>query len=138
MRLQHFAGTLAVALVIGAVDARAQSDAGFPPHDRSSPTESSRYQIVQSEIAGRYTFLLDRFGGAMWVLVLKADSTYGWESLPDPVRRSDEIRTAGRVNYQLFLSGIAARYMFLVNVNDGSTWNLRTNDRGDFHWVFVN
>ena len=41
-------------------------------------------------------------------------------------------------NYQFFISGIGARWMFLVNVNDGATWNLRTNDRGEYVWVFVN
>ncbi len=32
--------------------------------------------------------------------------------------------TTDKVNYQLFISGLGARYTFLLHVNSGKTWQL--------------
>jgi len=43
-------------------------------------------------------------------------------------------RNDRRVNYQLFTSGIALRYTFLMNVNTGATWQKLETPEKDLVW----
>jgi len=139
MRLPQLAAVVAVALALSSPNARAQSESAFPAHDRSSSTEGARYEVVQANYAARFTFLADRFGGSVFLLVEKADSSgFRWQPIPDPTHQPQEQVNLGRVNYQLFVSGLSARNIFLVNVNDGYTWSLFMDTRGNYFWKVVN
>ncbi|MDE4917017.1 hypothetical protein ACUXAV_001637 [Cupriavidus metallidurans] len=94
----------------------------------------ARFEIVQSELALRWTFKLDKQSGVVYQLVASKDGVLSWDemarykhTLPDPV-------VAGKTNYQIFLSGIAAKNTFLINVNSGATWQLQGSDSGN-SWV---
>ncbi len=47
----------------------------------------------------------------------------------------------GKIRYQLFLSGLAARHTFLMNTDNGKTWQIRsfTNKSGneDSAWFLL-
>jgi len=47
-----------------------------------------------------------------------------WQLIARLKHPDGDPREPGRVNYQLFISGIANRHTFLVNVNNGATWQL--------------
>jgi hypothetical protein len=83
---------------------------------------TARYEIVQSELAVRYTFRVDRVCGNVSQLVQTADDDLTWqivEVVGKPACAAD-----GRARYQLFSSGLAARNTFLMNTDTGATWQM--------------
>jgi hypothetical protein len=51
-------------------------------HTSSLVPQSDRYEIVQSEIAAKWTFRLDRFCGNVVQLVSTADGSDAWQNMP--------------------------------------------------------
>ena len=86
--------------------------------------ENGRYEVITSSIAVRDTFLLDRETGETWVLT-EAKTNYVWQKL---IRQANlkEILPDGFTGpaYQIVISGIAAKDIFLVNTITGATWTL--------------
>jgi hypothetical protein len=106
-------------------------------HARTTAAADARFQVVQSQIAVRWTFLVDTWDGTVWQLASeeekiadgKTNQNAIWQRVGAP---SDANRKAGTLNYQFFLSGVAARWMLLTNVHTGDTWQLvRFVDDGD-------
>jgi len=93
-----------------------------PPaiHQQSSSVPGARYEIVQSELAARWTFRLDRFTGRVAQLVATKDSSTAWEDML--VIGRPQIATPTRARFQIFTSGLAARHTFLIDVDTGRTW----------------
>ena len=55
-------------------------------HQFSSVPDSSRYEIVQSEMGARYTFKIDKYKGEVFQLVKSFNDDLSWESLGiDPI-----------------------------------------------------
>jgi hypothetical protein len=94
----------------------------------------ARFEIVQSELAVRWTFKLDKFTGAVFQLVATKDGGVAWDEVPRLRSRAPDPVTPNRVNYQIFISGMIARNMFLMNVNSGATWQLQGGNDG-VSWV---
>ncbi|MBC8637308.1 hypothetical protein IAG25_10840 [Caballeronia sp. EK] len=94
----------------------------------------ARFEIVQSELAVRWTFKLDKFAGVVFQLVATKDGGVAWEEVPRLRGRTPDPATPNRVNYQIFLSGMVARNMLLLNVNSGATWQLQSGNDG-ISWV---
>jgi hypothetical protein len=113
---------LAAFSLVSAVNASAQSD--FAQHERSAAPPESRYQLVQSTLVARSTFRLDKMLGQIDQIVMRDDSSITWQRVPRREHPSGDPQVTGRVNYQLFLSGLANRHTYLMNVNNGSTWQL--------------
>jgi hypothetical protein len=104
-------------------------------HQRTTPPPEARYEIISSELAAKHTFRLDRFTGQTAQLVMQDDSTLTWELILKQTHPLGDTRTPGRANYQMFSSGLAARYTFLINVNTGSTWQIEDDPAEGLFWA---
>ena len=100
----------------------------------TSYPEKGRYEVITSSIAVRDTFLLDRETGDTWVLT-ESKSGYVWDKL---YRKANlrEILPDGFTGaaYQIVISGIAAKDIFLVNTITGATWTLYEDKKGTLFW----
>lgn len=110
--------------------------AGCSQH--SNFRESARYRIVQSTLAAKGTFRLDMRTGHVSQLVQSTkDEDLTWEEmrvsgLPPAAESGD--------HYQIFTSGIAAKFTFLINTDTGKTWQLQstsdpTTKEDTYLWV---
>ncbi|WP_343725756.1 hypothetical protein [Herbaspirillum huttiense] len=85
---------------------------------------NARYEIVQSPMAARWTFKLDRYTGTVWQLVTTSDNDLTWEGML--IVQSPIVTSPSKPRFQLFTSGIAARHTFLLDTETGRTWQLTT------------
>jgi len=93
---------------------------------RASPYTGPRFEILQSTIAAKGTYRLDRHTGEVSQMQARGNKTEVWHQLrriPSLVQGEDST-IAGRPNYHLFLSTIAMRFTYLINTNTGATWEL--------------
>ena len=97
-----------------------------------------RYEIIQSPLARKYTFKLDKYTGNVWQYVMSVDNNVTWQFVPRatddwgtliPYSITDE-EISNTVRYQLYIGGIAVRDMFLLDIETGQTWVL-TNSSDD-------
>lgn len=100
--------------------ALAQSNA----HQTTMPPSDARFEIVQSQLAAKWTFRLDRYTGRVYQLVKTRDDGNVWESMP--VEGIADISKSNRPRFVIFTSGLAARHTFLMDSNTGQTWKLGT------------
>ena len=113
----------AVLLLSGPAFAQQQSDL----HQQTTTPPNARFEILQSELAARWTFRLDRFTGRVAQLVKAGDDKNAWEEME--VIGLPALSQASRPRFQLFTSGIAARYTFLIDNDTGKTWVVVTDKR---------
>ncbi len=104
------------ALPTVAQDARA-------PQQTAAPAES-RFEIVQSELAVKFTARLDKYTGITYQLVEKANGDLTWKLIKREEHPGDTSKIPGKVSYQIFTSGLTLKSTFLINVNTGATWQL--------------
>lgn len=114
---------LLVAFSIAAQEART-------PQKTQAPADS-RYEIIQSNFAAKFTVRLDKYTGITWFLVKKTNGDVTWEIIAREEHPTDLHKPAGRVNYQIFTSGLTLRDTFLINVNTGATWQLLHDPKED-------
>lgn len=95
-----------------------------PANVKTSVPTTSRYEIVQSPRAAKWTFRLDKYCGQISQLVKTEDDDVAWESMP--VVGLAKCSSDSRARFQLFLSGLAARHTYLINVETGQSWVLST------------
>lgn len=93
-------------------------------HTKTTTSSVARYEIVSSTLAARYTFKLDRFCGEVSQIVQNQENELAWQDLL--VSGLPPCQTDDQVRYQLFVSGIAARFTFLLNTETGKTWQYMT------------
>jgi hypothetical protein len=99
-------------------------------HSSTTIGSQSRYEIVQSTLAARWTFRLDKVCGNVGQLVKTKNEGVAWE--PMLVMGLPKCQADGKSRYQLFTSGLAARHTFLLNTENGKTWQVRnTSDDQD-------
>jgi len=106
-------------------------------HQSSSAQETARYEIVQSELGARYTFKIDKYTGEVFQLVETESKDLAWQPIMfvDWLRQVDEPQD--QINYQVFVSGLGAKFIFLLHVHSGRTWQLtEDSDTGILHWSF--
>lgn len=92
-----------------------------PLHASSAITSFSRYEMIQSHLAARWLFRLDRQTGEVSQIVQDKEENLKWQKME--VKDLPPAQKSG-VHYQLFISGFAAKFSFLMNVDDGRTWQL--------------
>lgn len=92
--------------------------------ETSLKTTSPRYQIVQSSLAARGTYKLDTYEGKVYQLVLDGNNNETWQLLKRIGNYSNDNQINGQQNYQIFLSTLAMKFTYLINVNTGATWQL--------------
>ncbi len=89
-------------------------------HQQTTPPVNARFEILQSELAAKWTFRLDRFTGHVAQLVKTKDDDSTWEDMQ--VIGLPPVNQPGRARFQLFTSGLAARYTFLIDTDTGKSW----------------
>lgn len=94
-------------------------------HQFTSPPPAARFEIVQSQLAAKWTFRLDRYSGRIWQLVKTSDDDDTWEEMP--VIGLTKGQGAARPHFQIFMSGLAARYTFMIDNDTGKTWIVVTD-----------
>jgi hypothetical protein len=106
-------------------------------HSATFVGSQSRYEIIQSTLAARWTFRLDKVCGNVGQMVKTKADGITWE--PMVIVSLPNCQPDGKNRYQLFTSGLAARHTFLLNTATGKTWQIRaTSDDQDpesFVWV---
>ncbi len=93
-------------------------------HQRTTTPENARYEIVQSELAARWTFRLNRYTGQVSQIVKTENGEYEWQEME--VENLLTISNPTSPRFQIFSSGLAARYTFLIDTDTGKTWQLTT------------
>ena len=103
---------------------RALAQHDFVQHERTAAPADARFEFVQSTLAARSSFRVDKIAGHVDQIVMREDSTITWQRISRREHPAGDTQMPGRVNYQLFMSGIANRHTYLLNVNNGATWQL--------------
>ena len=106
------------ALVVLCGNAAAQD--AKPAHQFTSPVPGARFEIIQSPLAAKWTFRLDRHTGKVWQLVKTKDDDNSWEEMP--VMDLPKIAGQPKPRFQMFSSGLAARHSFLLDAETGKSW----------------
>jgi hypothetical protein len=96
---------------------------------------SARYEIVQSELSAKNTFRLDKFCGSVAQLVKDKDDQISWQSMP--IEPKLPCAADNRNHYQLFTSGLAVKFTFLMNTDNGTTWQLVVDSNQDISWQML-
>src|SRR5579862_7034924 len=91
-------------------------------HQSTTTPSGARFEIVQSEVAAKWTFRLDRFAGHVFQLVRTTAGDYTWEEMT--VAGRTVVAQPSRARFQIFTSGIAAKFTFLIDGDTGKTWQL--------------
>jgi hypothetical protein len=101
----------------------------IPPHSSSTLAPNARYEIVQSHLAAKWTFRLDRVCGFVSQLVKTPDGGAAWEAML--IEKRPKCVEDSVSHYQLFASSLAARHTFLMNTDTGTSWVLTTHINRD-------
>jgi hypothetical protein len=102
-------------------------DSATPSHERTSLPASARFQILQSPLAAKWTFRLDKYSGRVWQLVKTRQDDNTWEEMP--VINLPKVSSPPKPRFQLFTSGLAARHTFLLDSDTGKTWMVVSGKR---------
>lgn len=89
-------------------------------HQQTTPPLNAQFEVVQSQLAAKWTFRLDRFTGHVAQLVKTLDGENTWEEMLVP--GLPIITAPARPSFQIFTSGLAARHTFLIDTDTGQTW----------------
>jgi hypothetical protein len=94
-------------------------------HMSTTLGSSARYEVIQSTLAARWTFRLDRVCGNVSQMVTTKNEGMSFENML--ILGLPKCNPDGKVRYQLFTSGIAARHTFLMNTDTGKTWQIQSS-----------
>ncbi len=75
-------------------------------HTSTTVGNQGRYEIIQSTLAARWTFRLDKVCGNIGQLVSTKNEGLTWE--PMLIMGLSKCHSDGKIRYQLFTSGLAA------------------------------
>lgn len=95
--------------------------------------DSARFLLIQSPILAKLTFRVDRFTGDTWQLVITPEGNFTWQQIKR-ISLPDDEKIFGRVNYQIFLSGMLAKITVLMNTNTGASWHITEDSAGGIFW----
>lgn len=114
-------------LLISSIALVAKAEEFVAQHQQTSSVPNGRFEIIQSELAVRWTFKLDRFNGRIWQLVLNKDDNNTWGEMlvlgiPKP-------SSPPHPHFQIFTSSLAVRFTLLIDTDTGKTWQV-TTDKG--------
>jgi hypothetical protein len=114
---------VAVAIWASTVTAQQLSDV----HQHSTAPPNARFEIVQSLLAAKWTFRLDRFTGHVAQLVRTKEDDNAWEEME--VTGLPTLHAPARPRFQIFTSGLAVKHTFLIDTDIGKTWVVVTRKR---------
>ena len=107
-------------------------------HQYSSIPDTSRFEIVQSQQGVRYTFKIDKYLGIVYQLVETKEQSLAWQQIGNEpmIMLSDYLSAGRKVNFQLFISGLGIRYIFLLHIHTGTTWQLaEVSETKELFWL---
>lgn len=122
-----------VILILTLVSSHALAQAHHDASVSSTVPDSARFEVVQSPLLVRLTFLFDRYTGETWQFVTTKAGGFAWEHvnrMPQP----NDTKETGKVNYQIFLSGVRAQITLLVNTNTGVSWYVVEDPKNGVFW----
>jgi hypothetical protein len=93
-------------------------------HQTTTLPSDARYEIVQSPLATKWTFRLDRYTGRVYQLVKTKNDNLAWEAML--IEGHYDVPKPDRPRFAIFSSGLAARHTFLMDSDTGQTWVLGT------------
>jgi predicted nucleic acid-binding protein len=76
--------------------------------------------VCDAPLAAKFTFRLDKFSGRVWQLVHTQENNSAWEEMKFVGLIKSPV--TGHPHFQIFTSGIAARFTILIDTDTGSTW----------------
>lgn len=118
-------------IIVGVTStASAQSDISDIHQSTTTPTDA-RFEIVQSQLAAKWTFRLDRYKGRIYQLVRTQEGGLTWEIM---VVQGLPNVSPTRPRFVIFTSGIAARHTFLMDCDTGQTWVLTSISESVVLW----
>jgi hypothetical protein len=85
-------------------------------------SSTSRFRIIQSDLAVRITFRLDRYTGAVSQIVKDNSGSTAWQAMDILPRPS--VKLPDHPRFQIFTSGMAVKFTFLLDNDTGTTWQL--------------
>lgn len=107
-------------------------------HMSTTVGSQARYEFIQSSLAARWTFRLDRVCGYVSQVVSTKSDNMTFEAM-FVMGLPTKCTPDGKIRYLLFTSGIAARHTFLLNTDTGKAWQLQSlkdKDNNDFvAWI---
>ena len=98
----------------------------------STQMNNARFEIIQSPIARKYTFFLDKIEGKVYQLVQTRTGGDSWQEMRVYPK---DTQTYTEPTYQIFIGSFAAADMFLINTKTGRTWVL-VKENGDEDQTF--
>jgi hypothetical protein len=104
-------------------------------HNTTTSAPDARYEIVQSGLAMRFTFRLDRWTGSISQLVEGSDEELVWE--PMRIVALSAGQSQQRPRFQIFTSNLAARTTFLLDQSTGRTWQLMSTKQVDANGIEI-
>ena len=117
---------MVVVVVVLTVSSYSASSQEVSPHQHTVPPGNARFEIVQSQLAARWTFRLDRFTGQVSQLVKTLGDSNTWEPM-EVIGLPLSIPLTER--FQIFTSGLAARHTYLLDTKSGRTWVIVSGTR---------
>lgn len=104
----------------------------------SSAPQTARYEIVQSERGAKYTFKIDKYTGQVFQIAGKSNQDLTWEPVLFLDTLTQDETTPNKVNFQIFISGLGARHIYMLQVDTGKTWQLAEDSQsGILFWVTI-
>ena len=97
-----------------------------PSHQQTSPISGARVEVLQSTLAAKWTFRLDRYAERVWQRVRKKDDDNAREEMP---LVDLKVQASASPRFQLFTSGLAVRHTFLIDGDTGKAWLVVTSKR---------
>ncbi|MDY6903962.1 MAG: hypothetical protein SWH61_04675 [Thermodesulfobacteriota bacterium] len=96
----------------------------IPPgnHQSTAPPEDARYEIVQSQLAVKWTFKLDRYTGKIYQLAATEEGLAIWGEML--VWDAPDHKAGKKPRYQIMTSGLTTAHSFLLDTETGKTWLL--------------
>jgi hypothetical protein len=89
-------------------------------HQMTTSPPDARFEIIQSQLAAKWTFRLDRYSGNVHQLVKTKSGGNAWEQMP--IQGLPKIPNPSKPRFTIFTSGLAARHTFLMDSSTGRTW----------------
>lgn len=104
-----------------------------PANLSSTVPDYARFEVVQSPLLAKLTIRLDRFTGDTWQFVEDKKGDYAWQRM-QRINIPNDTKLPGKVNYQIFLSGIRAQITVLMNTNTGASWYIAVDSKEGEFW----
>lgn len=89
----------------------------------SSSLSGGKYELVQSDMVARLTFKIDKHNGRVWQIIEESDGSYSWDMI-EREESANDVKIDNKINYQFFMSGLAVKFSYLINVNTGIVWQI--------------